>query len=341
MAPAQESTASPAPGSKKITIHVGGSRGSAAASPVPSLPTDSAQPETVQAGAATLRNGNVSAGLSNGIAPVESTKSVSVSAASPSPSLAGLKQEPSNQQSPAVPPRLNGAPPHPLAQQQQQQQHLVKAPNGVPAPSTPGQPMQITPQGQVPPPAHPIPAPPPKEIWDNIQRPPGKGNCNPPTRTPVPRSEERFTNSGPPGSADALITSVLIRTHPTVHVDKRFTLEVPAHPTLAQQTITAIVPSNQYKMQIIPRLPPFELQYRHFNLFVLVNGRYPPRSTPLPIPGDTLQLPAGTPVFDATLAPGLNSIEFHVVAAVPREQRTPNGHSCELEKITVLAHLLR
>lgn len=124
-------------------------------------------------------------------------------------------------------------------------------------------------------------------------------------------------------------------------MDKRFIFELPAHPKLAQQSVTIMVPSNQDRLQIIPILPPLEQQQRQYRLFVMLNGNPLGRSAPIPIPSDDLQLTANTLVFDASLRPGINWIEVHVIAALPKDQRLPNGADCELEKILLVTHLLR
>ena len=124
-------------------------------------------------------------------------------------------------------------------------------------------------------------------------------------------------------------------------MDQRFAFELSADPKLAQRSVTVTIPSNQYKLQIIPKLAPFEQQQRQYRLFVLLNGSPLGRSAPVPIPGDDRQLTASSLVFDALLLPGINWIELHLIAALPNGERLPNGADCELEKTLVVAHLLR
>jgi hypothetical protein len=61
------------------------------------------------------------------------------------------------------------------------------------------------------------------------------------------------------------------------------------------------------------------------------------RATPLPIPDDPL--PQHAIVFDVGLQTGTNLIQVSLIAALARGQKLPNGTDCELEKITINAHL--
>jgi hypothetical protein len=141
------------------------------------------------------------------------------------------------------------------------------------------------------------------------------------------------------GLADALIQSVLIRTLYGVPVppERRFRLEILAHPTLAQQNLTVHIPANQYKLQIIPNLAPLDQQQRHHRLFVTMNGHLVSRGTPTPAPDDPL--PLNALVFEVGLQPGTSVIAITLVSALPKGQKLPNGSDCELERITINAHL--
>lgn len=141
------------------------------------------------------------------------------------------------------------------------------------------------------------------------------------------------------GISDALLPSLLIRTHPSIPMDRRFRLEIPAHPKEAQQNISVHLAGNHSRLQIIPRLAPFEQQGRQYRLFVSVNGQTVGRSTPLPIPDDPL--PVNAMVFDAGLQLGTNIIAVTVVAALPKGQKLPNGADSELESMSINVHLMR
>jgi hypothetical protein len=138
--------------------------------------------------------------------------------------------------------------------------------------------------------------------------------------------------------ADALITSCTIRTHPNAKVDDRFKFTVPASAKLAQQSVTVRLPIMHHMLQIIPKIAPLERQQRHYRVFVSLNNMTLGRSTPLPLPDDPL--PMNPLVFDAQLQPGGNRIQCYVVAALPKGQKLPNGAEVEVERISILIHLL-
>ncbi|KAK4193472.1 Bromodomain-containing protein [Podospora australis] len=290
VAPGQETPVLP---TKKITIHVGGPKGSATGSPAP--PTNqSADGATPQAAAINPQ--------------LEKARSMSISGASPSPSSVAPGAGPS----PAMAPGLNGNVPRPF--------NLT---NGT-GPTPQGQPIfQPHPlqNGHPAPVAAPVPAPappPPPPVWDNIYRAPGRG------------------------LADALLSNVLIRTHPTIpldRVDRRFRLEIPAHAQLAQQSFTVHIPANHHRLQLIPRLAPLEHQGRQYKLMIQVNGQMVGRATPLPIPDDPL--PMNSMVFDLNLQMGSSIVVITAIAGLPKGQKLSNGSSVEVEKITIHAHLSR
>jgi hypothetical protein len=207
----------------------------------------------------------------------------------------------SAQPSPAMAPRVNGASP-------------LNGPNGI---SPDGQNGHQFPQGAPVQNGHPPAAPPPPPIHDKKTRAPGKG------------------------LGDALIQNLLVRTLYGVPVphEKRFRLEVPAHPKLAQQNFTVHIPAGQFKLQIVPTIAPLDQQHRQYRLFVTMNGQMVARGTPTPAPDDPL--PPNALVFEAMLQPGTNLIVVTIIAALPKGQKLPSGADCELEKITINAHLLK
>ncbi len=68
-----------------------------------------------------------------------------------------------------------------------------------------------------------------------------------------------------------------------------------------------------------------------------MNGHMITRGTPTPAPDDPL--PPNALVFEVMLQPGTNMIAITVVAALPKGQKLPSGADCEMEKITINAHL--
>jgi hypothetical protein len=133
----------------------------------------------------------------------------------------------------------------------------------------------------------------------------------------------------------------MMRTHPALIKDNRkFKFELKAHPREAQQSVAINVPAAHWKLQIIPRTPPaLEQQGRMYRMFIVVNGQTLTRVTPIPIADDPI--PSGIPFFEANLQMGVNSIAVHVIASIPKDQRKEGGPDCELEKMFIVAHLLK
>ena len=175
----------------------------------------------------------------------------------------------------------------------------------------------------------------PQPIYNKIKRAPGRGKSlhNPLLQPHV------LTISG---IADALITSLHLRSHPhAVFEGKRFNVKIEADPVYAQHSTTVHIPGNQSKLQLIPVLAPLEQQDRAYRLFVVVNGSVQHRQVPLPIPGDDLALTQNSLVFDANLGMGMNEIQVHIVAALPKGQKLPGGEDCEVEVFKLVAQLVR
>ncbi|KAL2184402.1 hypothetical protein L209DRAFT_757879 [Thermothelomyces heterothallicus CBS 203.75] len=285
MTPGQET---PVLGSKKITIHVGGSRSStAAASPAP--PTGRSSDSGGTDGNRTLPPANAAAAGFQG----DSAKTVPGAVASPRPAVAGAQQAAGPNGN--VPGAVNGT---------------DRA--GAPAQSFQQPPGQQLQNGHAQSGPTPAPAPP---IYDFKYRAPGRG------------------------VADALLLSVLIRTHPTLVIDPKFRLEIPAHPKEAHQNLTTHIPATHSRLQLIPRLAPFEQQGRQYRMFVTVNGQTIGRAPP--VPADDDPLPPNPIVFDLVLQPVTNIIAVTVIASLPKGQRLPNGADCEVEKLVLNVQLLR
>ncbi|SPQ18017.1 c9b34a40-38d1-45ab-92c4-bacae7016f91 [Thermothielavioides terrestris] len=181
------------------------------------------------------------------------------------------------------------------------------------------------------------------EAKAQVQEPPQpkiKLKMTPGQETPVVGSKKITIHvGGSRGLADSLMPSVVIRTHPSVVMDHRFRLEIPAHPKEAQQNLAIHIPGQHSRLQLIPRLAPFEQQGRSYRLFVTVNGQMVGRATPLPVADDPL--PVNAVVFDLSLQHITNIIGITVIAALPKGQRLPNGSDCEVEKLVINAQLLR
>lgn len=99
------------------------------------------------------------------------------------------------------------------------------------------------------------------------------------------------------------------------------------------------IPGTQSRLQLIPRLAPFEQQGRQYRIFVQVNGQMVGRTTPLPVPDDPL--PPNALVFDLGLQYGVNTVQVTVIASLPKGQRLPNGAEAEVEKLVLYLQLMR
>lgn len=133
---------------------------------------------------------------------------------------------------------------------------------------------------------------------------------------------------------------MFLRTHPTILGDpeRRFRLQLPAHPKLAQHSVAVHIPASHWRQQIILSLhPSIQAQQRAFKLFVIVNSVTV--GPAVPAPNDPIE--NGAMLFEGSLHHGVNTIEIHLIAAVPKGQRLPNGPETELEIITIFANVMK
>ncbi|OLN82908.1 Chromatin structure-remodeling complex subunit rsc1-like protein 2 [Colletotrichum chlorophyti] len=284
--------------SKKITIHVGG-KSDSADSPAPLVPRSAGSQVSDQA---PVNNGTARPTATPAVsAAMDRLRSTSV--ASPSPSLANnVKREDVSRPSPAVTPGNANTPSvfAPPAGQIVGMSNAHFQPIG--GPQT--QPSQTNGIQQ-----------PPKPLWDQRSRAPGKG------------------------AADALISSLKVQTHPMINVERRFEITLKPLEKESQLSATVQMPSNQLRVQIIPILAALlEKEARQYRLWVLVNRHIIYQTHA--IPGQVL--PLGARVFEAQLQAGIvNTIEVHVAAALPKGQKLPSGADFEVEQMTVLANVVR
>lgn len=149
--------------------------------------------------------------------------------------------------------------------------------------------------------------------------------------------EPLFSNSFT-GLSEAILANLCLRTPPDNGAEKPFVFNVPPHAKLLQQSFTVNLAANQWKLQIVPRLSPIlEQQQRPYKLYVVVNGQTLARG--VPTPRDTMQ--NGELLYDAQLHQGVNTIVLQMIAALPKGQRLPNGSDAVLEKITILANVMK
>ncbi|KAJ0303451.1 hypothetical protein COL5a_011351 [Colletotrichum fioriniae] len=284
--------------SKKITIHVGG-KSDSADSPAPTVPQTAGAIVSDQAplGNGTARQG----GLPAASAAMDRLRSTS--AASPSPSVANnIKREDAARPSPAVTPGQPSTPSAfpPPAGQTTNLSSATFQPIGI-----------VQPQPQ----ANAIPQPPPKPLWDQQFRAPGKG------------------------AADALITNLTIQAHPMINIGSRFNMSLNPLERECKQSVTVHVPATQLRLQVIATLPMFlEKEGRQWRLWVQVNRSTVQQSHPI----QGQMLPVNARVFDVQLQAGMvNEIDVSVAAALPKGQKLPNGADFEVETMTLLANVHR
>lgn len=102
-----------------------------------------------------------------------------------------------------------------------------------------------------------------------------------------------------------------------------------------QQSATINLPATHNRITITTLLPDF-LQDRQYSLWAMMD-RQALKSSYQQLPNQHSQ----ERVFDAHLHPGLNMIETHLVAAIPRSERVPGGPEIELEVFTVFVNVMR
>ncbi|OHE93497.1 hypothetical protein CORC01_11183 [Colletotrichum orchidophilum] len=272
--------------SKKITIHVGG-KSESADSPAPAISQSAGVLINDQA---PLANGTArQVGLPAVSAAMDRLRSTS--AASPSPSVANnIKREDATRPSPVVTPGQPSTPSafQPPASQTTNLSSATFQPIGV-----------VQPQPQ----ANATPQPPPKPLWDQQFRAPGKS------------------------VADALISNLTVQTHPMINAGGRFEITLLPLERECKQSMTVHLPAGQLRIQIIATMPTFlEKDERQWRLYVSVNRQVVHQFHP--IQGQVL--PVNARVFDVQLQAGtVNEIEVSVAAALPKGQKLPSGADFE------------
>lgn len=126
-----------------------------------------------------------------------------------------------------------------------------------------------------------------------------------------------------------------IQLHPGMQADNPVLLDVHPLPREMQQSGTVNLPPSLNRVFILPLLPDF-LQDRQYSLWVLID-KQPLKPCHQPIPN---QLPQER-AFDVMLHPGVNVIEAHLIAAVPKHEREQVGAEVELEVFTAFVNVLR
>ncbi|KEY68458.1 hypothetical protein S7711_01232 [Stachybotrys chartarum IBT 7711] len=169
-------------------------------------------------------------------------------------------------------------------------------------------------------------------------RPSAQPSPLPPQQTQPPVhnlfEQKRLRREGK-GLRDALISRLRIQLHPSVQGEAKSLISTLPHPKEMQQSATINVPATHTRVYIVPMIPEF-LSDRQYSLWAMVD-KQPLKASQQPIPG---QLPHER-VFDVMLHPGLNVVETHLIAAIPRSERLPGGPEVELEIFTVFVNVMR
>ncbi|KAI5467456.1 hypothetical protein BGZ63DRAFT_27560 [Mariannaea sp. PMI_226] len=134
---------------------------------------------------------------------------------------------------------------------------------------------------------------------------------------------------------DALISRLRVQLHPGLQVHNATVATLFPHPTEMVQSATVNLPAHLNRVFIIPRLPDL-LRTRQYSLWTVVN-KQPVKPMHQQVPGQVNEERA----FEAILHPGVNVVETHLIAALPRAERVPGGPEVELEVFTIFINLLR
>jgi hypothetical protein len=137
------------------------------------------------------------------------------------------------------------------------------------------------------------------------------------------------------GLDDALIESVKIQVHPTLQSHSPVLATVKPNPKEMDQAATVNLPSHLTRILVVTAIPN-HLHNRQYSLWTLVNKQ--------PFKPLHLQAPGQQPnerAFEAMLHHGINVIETHLIAAIPRGERVPEGPEVELEVFTITVNVLR
>ncbi|KAK5694460.1 hypothetical protein LTR17_024799 [Elasticomyces elasticus] len=133
----------------------------------------------------------------------------------------------------------------------------------------------------------------------------------------------------------ALLPVVTIATHPQLPVPTPFSIAIPPHPTLAQQSTTITLLDTHYSLQICPTISRELSTGRPYKIFVTLNGvRLNQRDTRFVVDG--VGEGRRTHVYEGSLMQGVNRVEVEVVAS-----REDGEAMLDVEKVTVYANLMR
>ncbi|KAM0329381.1 hypothetical protein ACHAQA_004688 [Verticillium albo-atrum] len=161
------------------------------------------------------------------------------------------------------------------------------------------------------------------------------------THTPKPQpAYELKPRLAGKGASDALIQNLRVQTHPALNLQPhQIVYDLQPLERESQQSVSMHLPASHLRVQIILTLPSFlQAQQRQYKVWVIANKQV--LSQQAPYAGQVL--PPFSSAYEAQLHAGsVNVIEVHVIAALPKGERTPDGPEVELEQFTVLANVMR
>ncbi|RCI12348.1 hypothetical protein L249_0473 [Ophiocordyceps polyrhachis-furcata BCC 54312] len=219
----------------------------------------------------------------------------------------------------------------PPLQPNHQAENGARMPTMVPVPFPAAGPAVARPTGPVLLPHPPPPPPPPQPL------PPVDSRAMMANGHVEPR---RFRRAGK-GINDALIGRLRIQLHPNIMQAEGNSngnpnlLTIMPHPTELLQSSAVTLSPHHNRVFIVLKIPE-HLFHRQYSVWVLIDKQcLKPCIHPLPN-----QLPLER-AFEAFLRPGMNVIETHFIAALPRNERRPGEPDVELEIFTAFVNLLR
>ncbi|KAJ4271340.1 hypothetical protein NW762_000042 [Fusarium torreyae] len=196
-----------------------------------------------------------------------------------------------------------------------------EAPSASPAAAVPGPPSTVSGQATPAlPAAAPVPVPPPQPIHNPLVN---------------GYMEQKHPRRPGKGIDDALIESVKIQVHPTLQSHSPILATIKPNPKEMNQAATVNLPPQLTRILAVTAIPD-HLQDRQYSLWTLVN-KQPLKPIHHQAPGQN----SNERAFEAMLHPGVNVIETHLIAAIPREERVPGGPEVELEVFNISVNVLR
>ncbi|KAJ1327520.1 chromatin structure-remodeling complex subunit RSC4 [Microdochium nivale] len=156
----------------------------------------------------------------------------------------------------------------------------------------------------------------------------------PPKRTAADILEAQKYRPQPISDSAALMSKLVINSHPSLPVENAMHVSFPASAIECQQDITLNAPPSHFRLQLRPHIASFlEAEEREWKLHVMHDQQRLFPSNPYEKRNE--------PVFEATMRYGPNRIEVSLVAALPLGETGPEGLNMELERFTVNYNLQR